>query len=221
MSTKYNKYAKMLEASFFEKRKEYAAAADALAKAEKNKEIAYAMVTEKYVGERATKRARADAALTEAKANFDNVSRTVWADFDREKNRLTDELHAAIRADAVVNPDTLDANTIELLKSGVCNSDDFQALLARFDGNSAMTKLISKYASDASKTAQDRNEQARLNIIANTARNGESAVMRSWNELSETANILSGQAHGKGERGYTQAMNSRWEELASPVVEDF
>lgn len=221
MSTKYNKYAKMLEASFLEKRKEYAAAADALAKAEKNKEIAYAVVTEKYIGERAVKRARADAALTEAKANFDNVSRTVWADFDREKNRLTDELHAAIRADAVVNPDAIDANTVELLKAGVCSADDYAALFNRFDGNGTMIKLLTKHAEQAAHNATDDGERARLNVLCHNAKAADSAIEKAWDSLVYTANICSGQAHGRGERGYTQTMNNRFEELAGAMIEAF
>ena len=134
MSTKYNKYARRLEASFLENREAYRTAADKLTAAEKRKADADVWHSEKYIGERAVKQAKAQAEYIEAKAAFDEVSRSAWESFNRERDRLTAELREAVRADQVVNPSDVDGNSLELLKSGIMNADDYSVMLAKFDG---------------------------------------------------------------------------------------
>ncbi|MBQ0038511.1 MAG: hypothetical protein KBS74_07575 [Clostridiales bacterium] len=84
-----------------------------------------------------------------------------------------------------------------------------------------MTRLIAKAASDAAQTATDRAEQSALIVLAAQARNADSGIMTAWGELVNTADICSGQSHGRGDRGYTLAMNGKWEQLGAPAAEAF
>lgn len=220
MSTRYNKFAKQLETAFLKSREEYRAAADAVEKAEQERRSAE-YFKEKFIGEKAAKIAVADARLQKAQAEFNHIADTVWYNFNRERDRLTAELHEAIRRDNIVNPESVDAATVELLKSGVCSASDFEALVRRFDGNPTMSRLIAKYALDGVQSAHSTEESAKLRFIAETVKQGVSATEAAWDDILYAANVCTGQAHGKGDLRYTVRMNDQWEQLVAPSVESF
>ena len=83
--SKYNSYAKRLEAAFMEARKQYSKIAEKLTAAEREKEKANGWYEEKYVGERAAKITRAEANLLEARAAFDRGTNTIWAQYEWTK----------------------------------------------------------------------------------------------------------------------------------------
>ncbi len=210
--------AQKLENAFKEARAAYQKAENNLSEAEERRRRAE-YFEEKFIGEKAAKIAYADAALKQAKAEFDTVSCECWQNFQREKKRLTAELQNAVHADSLVDPDMVDAVTLELLKSGVCRADDYMKLLDRFDGNSTMTRLIGKYAADAAASAADSALRSQYEYIAVTANGADKAVMQAWGNICEIADTLTGQLHGKGERTYTLQMNAQWETLAAPAIE--
>ena len=212
------KYALELEQAFLKERKAYAEAANRQIEAESKRRSAEHF-EETVRGEKAAKIAYAEAALVKANAEFDNVSRECWANFKREKKRLTEELQQAVNADSLVNPDRVDEVTLELLKSGVCRADDYMKLLDRFDGNSTMTRLIGKYAADAAANAADSVSRSQYEYIATSVNGADEAIMQSWQNICDIADTLTGQLHGRGERTYTLHMNAQWEELAAPVIE--
>lgn len=211
------KYALELEQAFLKERKAYAEAANRQIEAESKRRSAEHF-EETFKGEKAAKIAYAEAALVKANAEFDNVSRECWANFQREKKRLTEELQQAVYADSLVNPNRVDEVTLELLKSGVCGADDYISLLNRFDGNSTMRRLIGKYASDAASSSEEVAERSKLEYAARTANEQSNNIMNSWNELCSMADTLTGQANGQAERSYTLHMNEQWEQLVAPVI---
>lgn len=218
MKFKLNKYAEKLEIAFKKARTAYQKAENNLSEAEERRRRAE-YFEEKFIGEKAAKIAYADAALKQAKAEFDAVSCECWQNFQREKKRLTEELRNAVHTDNLVDPDKVDAVTLELLKSGVCRADDYMKLLERFDGNSTMTRLIGKYAADAAASAADSTSRSQYEYIATSVNGADKAVMQAWGNICDIADTLTGQLHGKGERTYTLQMNAQWETLASPAIE--
>ena len=218
MKFKLNKYAEQLDSAFKAARASYKKAESNLSDAEERRRKAE-YFEEKFIGEKAAKIACADAALKQAKAEFDAVSCECWQNFQREKKRLTAELQDAVHADSLVDPDKVDAVTLELLKSGVCRADDYMKLLDRFDGNSTMTRLIGKYAADAAANAADSVSRSQYEYIATSVNGADEAIMQSWQNICDIADTLTGQLHGRGERTYTLHMNAQWEELAAPVIE--
>ena len=220
--SKYNTFARRLEDTFMEARRAYNEAADKVAEAEQAKAKAEAQHTETYVGECAARRARAEARLIEEKGKFDKAKKEIWAQYDRAVEALTRELSEAVRADNVADPDAIDNNALVLLQSGVMSVDDYEHFLSRFDGNSAMLKLVGKYASEAAEREKDDvSARTRLASVAFAAKDGQGATMRNWNGIVSSARIMTGQSHGNAATSYVQSMTSRWEDVMGDAIRGF
>ena len=220
--SKYNSYAKRLEAAFMEARKQYSKIADKLTAAEREKEKANGWYEEKYVGERAAKIARAEANLLEARAAFDRGTNTIWAHYEQEADSLTRELSEAVRADNTANPDAIDTNALEIMKSGIMSADDYESFLSRFDTNPTMLKMIAKYADAAAEnTKEDNKLRMRLSAVAIAARDGQNATMRDWNQLVSAAHVLTGQSHGSATPDYGMKMVESWESMMGDAIRGF
>ena len=218
---KYNKYAQAVRDKFLEAREQYARAYEKLQHAEEQVKKAHTM-TETFVGEKSARIAETEARLKLVQAEFKSVSDEIWGTFDREKKKIDAELRAAVRADNLANSDRLDANALELLKSGIMSGDDYEAMLSGFDGNSTMRRMIAKYAAAA---ADDKNrdpaERAQLSAVANAGRDGGNTVLRSWEDFLASVHTLSGQSHGRGAPEYVTMMNNRFESLLDGFCEGF
>lgn len=85
-----------------------------------------------------------------AKREFENSKGDMW--------KVRKELAAEIEEVFSANPDHVDRNTVELLKSGIVNADEYQRLIqkAKADGNPTMTRLIGKYAGIAAKERSEK-----------------------------------------------------------------
>ena len=101
------------------------------------------MVTADY--QAASARAEADflearKALMEAKAEMESKNSDVAA--------LRKELASKLAEDYAATPDSVDANTVELLRTGILEADEFVRLMntAKKGGNSTMARVIAKYA---------------------------------------------------------------------------
>lgn len=222
MSTKYNKYAMQLKNRFIEAREEYASAYAKVTAADEAVNKAKNM-TERFIGEKAAKIATAESNAKLARAEFNSVSEEVWANFNREKQRIGAELAEAVRADTRLDPDTIDGNAVKLLEAGVMTARDFEDFANKYQGNNAMLALIAKYAGDiADNESMDFETRAPYMHIARHAKESiKGTTMQAWEQLSSVCDTMSGQAHGKGEPSYTMKMNSRFEELAGAMIEAF
>lgn len=69
------------------------------------------------------------------------------------------ELGAAIDRDNIVNESDVDAAAVELLRSGVMTPADYNAMANRFSSNRTMLRLCAKYAQDAAREAQSANDE--------------------------------------------------------------
>lgn len=223
--SKYNEYAQRLDVAFKTAREEYMEAWNQLQAAQKAERDAQAWRAETYRGENDLRRQRAKAELLEAEHTFKATESRVWAEFDRQKDAIRRDLESDVRASSTVDPDAIDANALELLKSGILTADDVFSLVNKYDANVTMLRLISKHAKEL---ADDKNTDAKtrgqLYVLCSQIGNGKNSTMRNFSDLVEISNYCSGRGGGGTQRttpAHTVAMAGKWEELASTAVENF
>ena len=223
--SKYNEYAQRLDVAFKTAREKYMEAWNQLQAAQKAERDAQAWRAETYRGENDLRRQRAKAELLEAEHTFKATESRVWAEFDRQKEAIRRELESDVRASSTVDPDAIDANALELLKSGILTADDVFSLVNKYDANVTMLRLISKHAKEL---ADDKNTDAKtrgqLYVLCSQIGNGKNSTMRNFSDLVEISNYCSGRGGGGTQRttpAHTVAMAGKWEELASTAVENF
>ena len=223
--SQYNKYAQRLDTAFKTAREEYMEAWNQLQAAQKANTDAQAWRAETYRGENDLRRQRAKAELLEAEHTFKATESRVWAEFDRQKEAIRRDLESDVRASSTVDPDAIDTNALELLKSGILTADDIFSMVNKYDSNLTMLRLISKTAKEL---ADDKNTDAKtrgqLYVLCSQIGNGKNSTMRNFSDLVEISNYCSGRGGGGTQRttpAHTVAMAGKWEELASTAVENF
>ena len=224
--SKYNEYAQRLDVAFKTAREEYMEAWNQLQAAQKAERDAQAWRAETYRGENDLRRQRAKAELLEAEHTFKATESRVWAEFDRQKEAIRRELESDVRASSTVDPDAIDANALELLKSGILTADDIFSMVNKYDSNLTMLRLISKTAKELADDKQHTDAKTRglLYTLCNQIGNGKNSTMRNFDDLVEISNYCSGRGGGGLHRttpAHTAAMAGKWEELASTAVENF
>ena len=224
--SQYNKYAQRLDTAFKTAREEYMEAWNQLQAAQKANTDAQAWRAETYRGENDLRRQRAKAELLEAEHTFKATESRVWAEFDRQKEAIRRDLESDVRASSTVDPDAIDANALELLKSGILTADDIFSMVNKYDSNLTMLRLISKTAKELADDKQHTDAKTRglLYTLCNQIGNGKNSTMRNFDDLVEISNYCSGRGGGGTQRttpANTVAMAGKWEELASTAVENF
>ena len=223
--SQYNKYAQRLDTAFKTAREEYMEAWNQLQAAQKANTDAQAGRAETYRGENDLRRQRAKAALLEAEHTFRAAESRVWAEFDRQKEAIRRDLESEVWASSTVDPDAIDANALELLKSGILTADDVFSLVDKYDSNITMLRLISKTAKEL---ADDKNTDAKtrgqLYVLCSQIGSGKNSTMRNFDDLVEISNYCSGRGGGGTQRttpAHTVAMAGKWEELSGNAVVNF
>ena len=223
--SKYNQYAQHLDTAFKMAREEYMNAWNKLQAAQKANTDAQAWRAETYRGENDLRRQRARAQLLEAEHTFRATESRVWAEFDRQKEAIRRELESDVRASSTVDPDAIDTNALELLKSGILTADDVFSLVNKYDANVTMLRLISKHAKEL---ADDKNTDAKtrgqLYVLCSQIGNGKNSTMRNFDDLVEISNYCSGRGGGGTQRttpAHTTAMSQKWEQLSGDMVSNF
>ncbi len=223
--SQYNKYAQRLDTAFKTAREEYMEAWNQLQAAQKANTDAQAWRAETYRGENDLRRQQARAQLLEAEHTFRAAESRVWAEFDRQKDAIRRDLESKVRASSTVDPDAIDANALELLKSGILTADDVFSLVDKYDSNITMLRLISKTAKEL---ADDKNTDAKtrgqLYVLCSQIGSGKNSTMRNFDDLVEISNYCSGRGGGGTQRttpAHTVAMAGKWEELSGNAVVNF
>ena len=224
--SQYNKYAQRLDTAFKTAREEYMEAWNQLQAAQKAERDAQAWRAEIFRGENALRRQRAKAELLEAEHTFKATESRVWAEFDRQKEAIRRDLESDVRASSTVDPDAIDANALELLKSGILTADDIFSMVNKYDSNLTMLRLISKTAKELADDKQHTDAKTRglLYTLCNQIGNGKNSTMRGFDDLVTLANYCSGRGAGGTQRtnpSHTAAMSQKWEELSSSAIEQF
>lgn len=220
--SKYNRYAKDLRSAFVGARDRYATAYEKVQAAEAALVKAKADNTH-FLDVKMAKIGKAEAELRLAQSNFNTETDEAWREFNRAKQRLTDELAAAVKADRKLNPDTIDQNALELLKSGAMSADDYTDFINKYADNNAMLALIGKAAADVGNNeTRDYDERKPFMYAARLAKEtADGTTMTDWDNLCAMCDRLSGQSHGRGEPLYATRMNNAFEEMADPMIEGF
>lgn len=222
--TKYNVYAKQLDAAFRTARDEYAKSYAELQAAQQANEDAGAWRPDDDAANKQLRVATTALELNKAEAAFKITETKVWPEFDARCKELRKELEKDVQKDGLANPDAIDANTVELLKAGVLTVEDYYSLAERYEGNSTMLRLLGKYALDESIASGDIKEAAALRMLSDNCKNGAGAVLRAWNELEGLASYCSGRGGNRNAAtspDMVVSMGKWWEELAGQSIENF
>lgn len=222
--SRYNTYARQLDAAFRTARDEYAEAYSSLEQARQADTDAKAWRPNDTAEDKQLRTATAALDLNKAEAEFKIADGRVWPEFDARCKELRKELEKDVQKDGLANPDAIDANTVELLKAGVLTVEDYYSLAERYEGNSTMLRLLGKYALDESIASGDIKEAAALRMLSDNCKNGAGAVLRAWNELEGLASYCSGRGGNRNAAtspDMVVSMGKWWEELAGQVIENF
>ena len=223
--SKYNEYAQRLDVAFKTAREEYMEAWNQLQAAQKAERDAQAWRAETYRGENDLRRQRAKAELLEAEHTFKATESRVWAEFDQQKEAIRRDLESDVRASSTVDPDAIDTNALELLKSGILTADDIFSMVNKYDNNLTMLRLISKTAKElADDKSIDSATRGQLYTLCNRIRNGRNSTMRNFDDLVEISNYCSGRGGGGTNRinpAHATSMSEKWEKLTSAAIENF
>lgn len=105
-----------------------------------------------------SKALRAQADYEDALHKFNSAQQDL-GNHNKEIREIRDELKAALAEEYGASPSAIDANTLELLKSGILTPNEYVKLgkKASEDGNYTMERLISKFANDAAEAEEQRN----------------------------------------------------------------
>ena len=222
--SRYNHFARDLDIAFRAARDEYAAAYDNLEQARQADTDAKAWKPNDNEEDKRLRIATAALELNKADAAFKIAESRIWPEFDTKRKELRKELEKDVQKNSLANPDAIDANALELLKSGALTVEDFYSLSERYESNTTMLRVISKYALDASENADDTKDALALRILSDNCKTGMGTVLRAWNELEGVASYCSGR--GGSSRSVTTpehiiSMGKWWEELTGQAIENF
>lgn len=222
--TKYNVYAKQLDAAFRTARDEYAKSYAELQAAQQANEDAGAWRPDDDAANKQLRVATTALELNKAEAAFKITETKVWPEFDAKCKELRKELEKDVQKDSLANPDAIDANALELLKSGALTVEDYYSFAERYESNATMLRVISKYALDASENADDTKNAVALRILSDNCKTGMGTVLRAWNELEGVASYCSGRGGSSRtaiDPTHIISMGKWWEELAGQAIENF
>lgn len=213
--SKYNSYARNLDAAFRAARDEYTAVYNELTKAKENASAA---------GLDAVKQQIATLQLQEAEKKMRQEAARIWTEFDAKAAELRRELEKEVQTSNLADPSAIDSNAVELMKTGVLTVDDYFGFADRYDGNPTMLKLIGHYAKEAADSADDRKDKVALTVLAQDCAKGTGKTLKAWDSMMTAANYCSGRG-GSGNRrptpGVTLSMGEWWEQLSGEIIENF
>lgn len=215
--SKFNIFAKRLDEAFRKSSSEYNAAFHALECAQQASRDANAWKPGDSAEE---KQARIDCAavkLHDAEAAFSEVSARVWDNFKTTRHTIRAELEQAVRTANIVNPDAINNNALELMKSGVMTSVDYAAFVRKYGNNPTMLRLISHYSAEAAKAQDNSGEAVALNSISDACQNWKGKVLQKFDDLLDYC----GNITGHEEPDEVSGMIEKWDELSLNSVENF
>ena len=215
--SEFNIYARKLDTAFKEARSEYNTAFRALQEAQQASRDANAWTPGDSPEE---KQARIDGAavrLHDAEAAFSETRIRIWTDFKTTRRTIRAELEQAVRAANIANPDAIDNNALELMKTGVMTSGDYAAFVKKYGNNHTMLRLISHYSAEAAKAQDNSGEAVALNAISEACQSWKGKVLQKYDDLSDYC----GNITGHEEPDEVSRVSEKWDELSLNAVENF
>lgn len=215
--SEFNIFAKRLDEAFRKSCSEYNAAFHALECAQQASRDANAWRPGDSAEEKQVRTARAALKLHDAEATFNEVSARVWDNFKATRRTIRAELEQAVRTADIVNPDAINSNALELMKSGVMTSDDYAAFVKKYGNNPTMLRLISHYSAAAAKAQDGSSEAATLNSISDACQSWKGKALQKFDDLSDYC----GNITGREEPDEVSGMIEKWDELSLNSVKNF
>lgn len=215
--SEFNIFAKRLDEAFRKSCSEYNAAFHALECAQQASRDANAWRLGDSAEEKQVRTARAALKLHDAEATFNEVSARVWDNFKATRHTIRAELEQAVRTADIVNPDAINNNALELMKSGVMTSDDYAAFVKKYGNNPTMLRLISHYSAEAAKAQNNSGEAIALNSISDACQSWKGKALQKFDDLSDYC----GNITGREEPDEVSGMIEKWDELSLNSVENF
>lgn len=151
------------------------------------------------------------ASLRAAKETFNRGVAELFAQHECAVDKLTAEVKKAVADDDIVNPSDIDANAMELLKSGIMGVSDYAAMLDRYNGNKTMLRLIGKYADNARQSMTNTEERQRMAVISMSTNKNGTSVVDAWENLAFAAKTYSGK-NNPHSASYVHAMQRHWDD---------
>lgn len=213
--SKYNSYARNLDAAFRAARDEYTAVYNELTKAKENASAA---------GLDAVKKQIATLQLQEAENKMRTEPARIWAAFDAKAAELRSALEKEVQTSNLADPSAIDSNAVELMKTGVLTVDDYFGFADRFSENPTMLKMVGYYAKEAADSTDDRKDRVALTVLAQDCAKGAGPTLKAWDNMMTVANYCSGRGYSGNRRitpGVTLSMGEKWEQLSGEIVENF
>ena len=212
--SKWNNYAKKLDAAFREAQRAYEAEVAKLNAAQKARDDAFTYSTERPVGAAAyvleAKKQAATAELRAAHEDFTRAARKIVYGYSDTVEKLKKELSDAVDAATMVDPAAVDSNALALLNSGIMNAADYKHMLEKFKDNSTMRRMIGKYAKDAAEARKDdKSECTALRIMSNEAGRDSYNVKETFNTLANASVRYMGISSPE-RAGFAQQMQAHW-----------
>ncbi len=207
---KYNKYAQDLNKAFIKARKSYKEEADAMA------------IAERFLGSGQNEHeiALSHMRYQETKAEFRRANHKVWNDFNLEAKRIRRELEQQLERDNMADPNAVDSNAIELIKTGMLSPNEYRNIAASHKDNPTMVKLIEYYATQQAENTKDNSKKADYNLVASELRGLQIATLEKFDAIVNLADYCSG--HGTQGRtesyDYVLSMASQWESLTGDAI---
>lgn len=215
--SKFNIFAKRLDEAFRKSCSEYNAAFHALECTQQASRDANAWKPGDSAEEKQASIDCAAVKLHDAEATFSEVSARIWDNFKTTRHTIRAELEQAVRTADIVNPDAINNNALELMKSGVMTSDDYAAFVKKYGNNPTMLRLISHYSAAAAKAQDGSSEAAALNAISNACQSWKDEILQKFDDFSDYC----GDITGHEEPDEVSRMSEKWDELSLNAVENF
>lgn len=214
--SKYNVYAKKLDAAFRAAQEAYGTEVAKLNAAQKARDAAFAWSPERAQGIAASleqaERQAATIALQAAQEAFTKAARQIMDDYRGSVESLKQELSQAVSAATLADPAAVDANALALLNSGIMKAADYRHMLDQFADNPTMRRMIGKYAGDAAAAARDnRQESAALRAVHIEAGRDSYSVIDTFNALADASIRYLG-ASAPDRHAYGLQMQSHWDD---------
>ena len=215
--SKFNIFAKRLDEAFRKSCSENNAAFHALEWAQQASRDANAWKPGDSAEEKQASIDCAAVKLHDAEATFSEVSARIWDNFKTTRHTIRAELEQAVRTADIVNPDAINNNAVELMKTGVMTSADYAAFVKKYGNNPTMLRLISHYSAAAAKAQDGSSEAAALNAISNACQSWKDEILQKFDDLSDYC----GDITGHEEPDEVSRMSEKWDELSLNAVKNF
>ncbi len=203
--SKYNEFARRLDKAFRDVVQEYNDLVMTLNAAEKEVDR-YSVV---HSSLEAAQKEAAVAKLKAAKEEHRWNARKLFDQFCRDVDGITMDLKKAAASENVVNPADIDANAMELLKSGIMTAADYAEMVNRYSGNATMLRLIAKYANETRQMVDDPIERQRIGTAMLAAQEGSTSVVERFETLAAVAKTYCGK-NAPDSIKYVQSMQEEW-----------